>query len=69
MYSNNKQVEHLNSSTNIKTCQVTYRGIEPQYFTKLCTLCHKLLAKKSNTHTNNKPPQPHKIKAQETKIF
>jgi hypothetical protein len=70
MYSNNKQqVEHLNSFTNIKTCKVTYRGIEPQYFTKLCTLYRKLLAKKNNTHTNNKLPQPHKIKAQKTKNF
>jgi hypothetical protein len=68
MYSNNKQqVEHVNSSANKKTCKVTYKGIEPQFFTKLCTLHRKLLAKNNKTHTNNKPPQPHKIEAQETK--
>jgi len=25
--------------------------------------------KNNNTHTNNKPPQPHKIEAQETKTL
>jgi len=40
MYSSYKQVEHVNSCANEKTKkhEVVCKGIEPQFFIKLCPL-------------------------------